>query len=355
MRINHKQLVFAREYRGYSQTQLSSKIVGLSQPNLSKFEKGLNTLSDDIIYKIMSFLDFPTEFLKKNISNETETAHYRKRSTITKKDRNRIEYSRKMIGYIIDEMADSLYWPDFTLKSLDIEDGYTPLYVANHTRKLLGLKPDQPIKKICHLLEKNGIIIVELNEMEKFDGVSFITDEGSPVIVINKNFSNDRKRFTIAHELGHLLMHSINSPAIPEYRNSKLENETNTFASEFLMPKNAIKNSLYDLKLSYLVELKRYWLTSMASIIRRSKDLGCISKETYTYLNIEFSRKGLRKNENVNVYIDSPELFKKGYLMHKNELDYSVQELADAFSLPIDIIKKLCDYNRNQTKLRVLV
>lgn len=355
MRINHKQLIFAREYRGYSQTQLSSKIVGLSQPNLSKFEKGLNTLSEDVISKIMSFLDFPLEFLNKNISNETETTQYRKRSTITKKDKSRIEHSYKMVGYIIDEMADSLDWPDFTLKSLDLEEGYTPLYVANHTRKLLGLKPNQPVKEICNLLESNGIIIVELDEFEKFDGVSFVTDEGFPVIVINKNFSNDRKRFTIAHELGHLLMHSINNPAIPDHRNSKLENEANTFASEFLMPENAIKNSLYDLRLSYLVELKRYWLTSMASIIRRAKDLNCISEDTYTYLNIEFSRKGLKKNENVNVYIDSPELFRKGYLMHKNDLDYTVQELSEAFYLPTDVIRKFCDNNRNQTKLRVLV
>src|SRR5690625_7565292 len=92
MKINHKQLTFAREYRGYSQTDLSSMIDGLSQPNLSKFEKGLSTLSDELLSKIMSFLDFPFDFLSKNISNKSETAHYRKRTTITKKDRTDIEH-----------------------------------------------------------------------------------------------------------------------------------------------------------------------------------------------------------------------------------------------------------------------
>ena len=62
----------------YTQTDLSSMIDGLSQPNLSKFEKGLNTLSDELLSKIVSFLDFPFDFLSKNISNESETAHYRK-------------------------------------------------------------------------------------------------------------------------------------------------------------------------------------------------------------------------------------------------------------------------------------
>ncbi|MCD8436019.1 XRE family transcriptional regulator [Tenacibaculum dicentrarchi] len=356
MKVNNKQLTFAREYRGFSQTELSSKIAGLSQPNLSKFEKGLETLSEEIINKIISFLDFPIEFLSKNISNETHTAHYRKRTTITKGDKTKIEHSYRLIGYIIDEMAGSLMWPEFSLKTLDIEDGYTPQYIAQYTRKILGLKPNEPVKEICNLLETNGIIIVELDSIEKFDGVSFVTDDGYPTIVINRNFSNDRKRFTISHELGHLLMHSVNNPAIPKHRDQKqIEKEADKFASEFLMPKEAIKNSLYNIRLSYLGELKRYWLTSMASIIRRAKDLDCITKETYTYLNIEFSRKGLRKNEGIDVYIDEPELFKKGYSMHKNELAYSDFQMSSAFSIPVDVIKRFCDNSKNKSKLRVLI
>ena len=355
MKINHKQLTFAREYRGYSQTELSSMIDGLSQPNLSKFERDFDTLSNELLSKIFSFLDFPFEFLNKNISNVSETSHYRKRSTITKKDRTDIEQSYKLIGYIVDEMAVSLMWPEFNFKPLDLEEGYTPQYVANYTRKFLRLKSNEPVQDICNHLEVNGIIIVELETIEKFDGVSFVSDNGYPIIVLNKNFSNDRKRFTLAHELGHLLMHSINNPAIPKHRNKKLENEANEFAGEFLMPKEAIKNSLYNLKLSHLAELKRYWLTSMSAIFRRAWDLNCISDSTYKYLNIEFSRKGLKKDEGTDVYIDTPELFKKGYAMHKNELAYSDFELSKAFSLPIDVIKRYCDFNRNQPKLRVLL
>ena len=355
MKINRKQLSFARIYRGYSQTELASMIEGLSQPNLSKFEKGLNSLSDELLLKIIDYLDFPYEFLSKNISNDAGLAHYRKRTTITKKDRTDIEYSYKLIGYIIDEMSDSLIWPEFNFKTLDIEEGYSPKYIASYTRKSLGLKPDEPVADIYNLLEVNGIIVVELDAIDKFDGVSFVSDKGYPIIVINENFSNDRKRFTLAHELGHLLMHLIDNPAIPKFRDNKLEIEANTFASEFLMPSEAIKNSLFNLKLAYLAELKRYWLTSMASILRRAFDLKCITKDTYTYLNIEFSRKGLKKDEGFDVYIDSPELFKKGYVMHKSELAYSDIELSKAFDLPIDVISRFCDMNRNKPKLKVLL
>ena len=72
-------------------------------------------------------------------------------------------------------------------------------------------------------------------------------------------------------------------------------------------------------------------------------------------MNIEFSRKGLRKNEGIDVYIDEPELFKKGYSMHKNELAYSDFQMSSAFSIPVDVIKRFCDNNKNRSKLRVLI
>jgi Zn-dependent peptidase ImmA (M78 family) len=360
MKINHNQLTFVREYRGYSQTDLSSMIEGLSQPNLSKFEKGFDTLSIDVIERIMKRLDFPMEFLSKNISNESNTAHYRKRTTISKKNRTEIEQNYKLIGYLVDEMAESLEWPQFTFPTIDLEDGYTPSDVAQHIRRFLKLKPNEPIIDICNTVEVHGIIIIETDSHEKFDGVSLVSDFGYPIIVINKNFSNDRKRFTIAHELGHLLMHSVNNPAIPSHRKDNLENEADKFASEFLMPESGIKKSLYNLGLRDLAELKRYWRTSMASIARRAYDLGCIDKSTYVYFNIELSRinkSGQKKNEGIEVSIDPPVLFKKGYLLHINELNYSDSELAEGFKLPKDIIIRYFQdphKNDNHPKLRVV-
>ena len=51
MIMNPKQLTFVREYRGYSQTELASYIPGLSQSNLSKYEKGIGTLSEEVKQK----------------------------------------------------------------------------------------------------------------------------------------------------------------------------------------------------------------------------------------------------------------------------------------------------------------
>lgn len=354
--MNYKQLTIAREFRGLTQTELSKAIKGLPQSSLSKFEKGLSVISESVQKDIIEFLNFPKEFFEIKIPDVLESSNYRKRSTVSKTEIVNFELKCKFIGYIVDSMADSLEWPEFLLKPLNVEDGFSPKKVADYTRKLMKLKPDESVKNICSLLEKHGIIIYELDLNDKIDGVSFISDGGYPIIVINGTYSNDRKRFTIAHELGHILMHDERNFPISEFRTEKdIENEANVFASEFLMPENVIKNQLRGLMLKDLTPLKNYWLTSMASIIRKAYDLKCIDANRYKYFSIEMSRLGYRKDEPVNVFIDKPQLFEKAYNLFLNELDYSTEDFVNAFKLPEDIINNVFGIVKsNKVKVRVL-
>ncbi|WP_312420627.1 XRE family transcriptional regulator [Epilithonimonas sp.] len=349
--MNHKQLTFAREFRGYSQTELSNQIQGLSQSNLSKFEKGLGVLSEEIQKTIIDFLDFPEDFYNRKINSVIENANYRKRATVSKSKILKFENKCKIIGYVVDELSESIEWPDFILAPLNVEDGFSPEYIANYTRRLIKLSIDEPVKDIFSILESSGIILYEINEDEKFDGVSFITDKGYPVIIVNKNFSNDRKRFTIAHELGHILMHNENNFPISSFREK--EKEANQFASEFLMPENSIKNSLRNLRLNELGNFKNYWLTSMSSIIRRAKDLKCIDDYKYKYFLIEMSRNGFTKKEPIEVYIDKPTCLKNAINIFKNELGYSFEDFSKYTALPNDIIEVIFNSD-NIIKLKIV-
>lgn len=337
--MNYKQLTFAREYRGYSQTELAKSILGLSQSNLSKFEKGLETLSDDVQEKIIDFLDFPKEFFNRKINFTIDNANYRKKSTISKAMIQQFENKCKIIGYIVDELSEVVEWPSFTLSPLNVEGGYSPKQIAHYNRKLLKLRDDEPVKNIFSLLEESGIIIYEIDENEKFDGLSFVSNNGFPVIIINKKFDNDRKRLTLAHELGHLLLHNENLFPVSSFRDK--EAEAFEFAGEFLMPESAIKNSLYRLRLNDLGMLKKYWLTSKSSIITRAKNLKCIDQKRYTYFMIEMSRSGELKKEDIEVYIDNPTCLKNAYYLLKNELSYSIEDFVNFTALPEDIIEDI--------------
>lgn len=349
--MNYKQLTFAREYRGFSQTELAKAIRGLSQSNLSKFEKGFGVLSEELQNRIIDFLNFPIAFFNRKINTSIENTNYRKKSAISKSVLLRFESKCQLIGYLIDEFSESIEWPEFNFSALDVEGGYTPQYVANYNRKMLGISKDEPIKNIVNLIESHGIIVYELDEDEKFDGVSFITDKGYPLIIINKNFSNDRKRFTLAHELGHILLHNENNFPISTFRDR--EKEANEFASEFLMPESSIKNSLRNLKMSDLGELKNYWLTSMSSIIRRAKDLNCIDENRYKFFMIEMSRNGYNRKEPIEVFIDKPTCFKNAYGLFKEELSYDIDDFVNFTALPKDVLEELLIPNK-LVKMKIL-
>lgn len=339
MKTNYNQLTFAREFRGISQSELAGKINGLSQSNLSKYEKGLQTLSSDLLVRIMDYLDFPVSFLEVSISNNIESAHYRKKASLKKGIRNEIERQIKLIGYMVDCMSSELEFPPLLIKQFDQESALTPEEIADYARRFFNLGGN-PVKDIYTMMETAGIIVVEKSFMcDDFDAVSFLTDGGSYVIVINKNYSNDRKRFTLAHELGHIVMHL---GALDCRRGDKeKEDEANRFAQEFLLPKKYIMKSLVDLKLSHLSSMKGYWLTSMASIVRRAKSLGVIDDSRYKYFNIELSRNGFRKHEPVEVPIDAPTLFKEAYRLFTSELGYTDGDISKAFYLPLDVVENI--------------
>lgn len=345
--MSYKQLKFAREFRGLTQTELSSAIPGLSQSNLSKYEKGMNTLSDETQHRILEYLGFPIGFLSRKINNPIE-GNYRKRASTSKTSMLAFESKCRLIGYLVDEMSDSIEWPEFSFHTLDVQEGFSPEYAAQITRRFLKIEDGDPVIDIFEMLEQNGIIVYEIDGEDKFDGLSFFTDQGYPIIILNRNFTNDRKRFTLAHELGHLILHSDRVSPISELRDK--ENEANTFAAEFLMPKNAIIQSLRKLKLSDLGELKTYWLTSMASICLRALHLKCITIEKYLMFKRELSRQGYSKKEPIDVYIDKAYCFKNAYSLFVDELSYDMNDFVQTFAISEDVINDIFNFNTIRVK-----
>jgi hypothetical protein len=96
-------------------------------------------------------------------------------------------------------------------------------------------------------------------------------------IVVNKANASVRRRFTIAHELGHLLMHNFTAPHADKgfkvrFRNLlssdgsvREEIEANQFAAELLMPEELLLPRLEELGLDYALETKRD-LTKLAEL-----------------------------------------------------------------------------------------
>ncbi len=328
----------ARESRRLSQSDLS-KLIGVTQATLSRFEKGVLDVTPDVCIKIAQALNYPKSFFERNIRCVSgSTLFYRKRASMTVKHLSVLESKISILSQSIDEMMESIDIPDLRIPAVEPMVDNSPQEIANKIRLFLGV-PAGPIDNIVSLLEKNGVIVMflDLDDMDKFDGLTMFTTNQAPVIWINRNTPNDRKRFNLAHELGHLVMH-LRSEDLEKSEDQK-EIEANQFAGEFLMPESQCKEDLFKLKYKDLGMKKLYWKVSKAAIIFRAKELKCIPEETAKYLYVTLGRFGERKKESVQVPIDEPQIVKKMYGLHVSELKYSAEEITEITGLMPDDIK----------------
>ncbi len=126
-------------------------------------------------------------------------------------------------------------------------------------------------KKAVELLHANGVvsapvpverIAASANAVIRYEpldgelsGMVHRGNEGTAVIGVNSLHPPRRNRFTIAHEIGHLVLHDdelhVDDPLPVGYRNRKSamavdpkEIEANQFAAELLMPEHLLRSDL---------------------------------------------------------------------------------------------------------------
>jgi hypothetical protein len=114
--------------------------------------------------------------------------------------------------------------------------------------------------------------------------------------VLNLEPPADRRRFSLAHELGHLVLDTAGIPSADE------ERLAHRFASAFLVPAAAARRELgvrrSGLALAELEHLKRKYGVSMQAWTRRARDLGIVTEETYRgWQIIWFRSRGLHVRE----------------------------------------------------------
>ena len=154
--------------------------------------------------------------------------------------------------------------------------------------------PPGPVANVIQAIEDAGGIVFKCDfGSNKIDALSQWLQGIPPMFFLSNRIPTDRMRWTLAHELGHVIMHQIPS--------ENIELEADIFASEFLMPALSIKPYLADLTLAKLAALKTHWKVSMASILKRASDLGVISDRQKTYLWTQMGAHGYRTNEPVQL------------------------------------------------------
>lgn len=188
--------------------------------------------------------------------------------------------------------------------------------IANKFREEIKISSKQPLFDMIDILENLGIIIIQIGEhFDGFDGFSEIV-EGIPVIVLPSDIIDGaRQRFTIAHELGHLIINVTNNEINEEDACQK-------FASALLMPRDAIINEFgfvrNNISLFELIAFKNEFKVSFSAIIYRLKDLNVISLYLFKKLRTLINKdNGLLNKE----YIEPEKTYQFKKHVYKLEVD----------------------------------
>ena len=300
LRINGTRLKEARLFNHLTMSSLADQ-VGVSKQAISKYEHNKIEISSNVFQKLVQVLNFPLYFFTdvEKVPYQDDGTFYRSRLTATQSEKQPSKTYKKAAAYLRDYFENYI---DFPTLDTNIELDGSPENAANELRELWQLD-DRPINDIVDLMERHGLIIVNVdfnsNKIDARSGYVEIGEKQYYIVLVNAENTNFfREQFTLAHELGHYAMHAkLYHPQEDllgqDYRN--IENEANKFASAFLMPKDSFTADLTRdgfINLDTFIDLKSKWNVSIAAMFHRAHDLELIDDREYVKLQKQISYRG---------------------------------------------------------------
>ncbi|MBI2861547.1 MAG: ImmA/IrrE family metallo-endopeptidase [Chloroflexi bacterium] len=329
--FNPEMLTLARESRGISQRELAS-MLSVSPGWLSKVEGGIKYLPDDRLAQIAELLDYPTSFFRMHRRvygpGISELFHRRRRNTMPRtldKHQAQIEIRRMHI----EDLLKGVDIGEPEIRTYDLyEFNGSPSEIARAVRATWQM-PRGPVMNVTEAIEYARGIVVPMNfETPLIDATSCWPPKLPPLFFVNSLSPGDRLRFSLAHELGHIVMHQ-------DTPNPLMEQQANEFAAEFLMPEETIRPYLAELSLEKMATLKPYWKVSMAALLKRAMDVNMITPRHAKTLWMQLGKAGYRLREPVelDIPVEKPELLTEIMGIYAGEMDYTFSDLADLLRL----------------------
>ncbi len=330
MLVQGRMLRIARQRAGLPQSKAAS-LLGVSQATLSRAEHQVIEVPEDLAVRAASFYKLPQAFFYQTdtIYGPPVSVHpamWRKRSSVSARNLDRIIADLNLRTMHMSRLLESAeILPVRKVPCLDIDDYEDPEDVANILRGHWQV-PLGPIADLTTLVESAGVVVAHSDlGRSAVDGVTFSVPGLPSLVVLNANQPADRMRFTLAHELGHLVMHRFPTP--------NMEQEANAFAGAFLLPARDLKVDFAGRRvdLARLAVLKPVWKVSMQSILMRASDLGVITHNQNRYLWRQISRNKMRLREppELDFPVETPKTMRKLFDLHSGSLGYSIDDLAD--------------------------
>lgn len=293
-----RKLKVARSAAGLSLRALSDAIDGrVSAQAIGKYERDEDMPSSGVLLVIADALAVSVDYLLSAEELVLEGVDFRKKAVASVREEAQLEARTIHLLERYLSLEDML-----GLKSVDWEQPRSAPHpvadvrdaedAARSVRDDWGLGND-PIPKLAELLEERGIKVLSL-ELDDIDGLAAKVrrkDRSSArVIVIKQSSWSERKRFNLAHELGHMVL--APDPGVDE------EKAAHRFAGAFLMPADVLRSEVgahrSSISIGEFAALKERFGVSIQALAYRCKDLGIINQTAFAKLFRVFAERGWR-------------------------------------------------------------
>lgn len=294
-----QRLKLARSASGLSLRELQEAIDNrVTAQAIGKYERDEDMPSSGVLAALARALNVSEDYLLAANEMVLDGVDFRKKSIASKREEAFVEGQALHLLERYLTLEDvlglaSVVWDRPREAPYPVKDIADAENAARALRLQWGLGID-PIPSLSELLEERGIKVLSV-DLKDIDGLTAkVRRKGSepiPVVVVMKNIWSERKRFTLAHELGHMLM-DIRSGV-------DAEKAANRFAGAFLMPVEALWREIgkqrTTISLGELLCLKELFGASFQAIVYRCHDLGIIGDSSYRRLFQVFNDQGWRK------------------------------------------------------------
>lgn len=285
------------------------ELVGMSQTAVAKYEKNIIKPDGERLIMFAKVLECSvSDLVKDNSKRKVLQLNFRKRCSLSGK---RLNILKEIINDKICNYLDVLELNNISKTRLN---KYRISYLDEIEKAAIKFRKDNYINEklslinLCNIIENLGIIVIIIDNkdvfFDGFDGISEVVD-GVPFICIASNINYYRQRFTLAHELGHLILQ------IDAGLNE--EEVCNEFASSLLLPRKAMelefgKHRLNISNREYEIVREEYGV-SIKSIIYRLQKYGIVNANFAKLAYINYN-KNLKKEE-YNCSLNNFEVAKK--------------------------------------------
>lgn len=291
----------ARLAADLTQEQLADQL-GMTKQVISKYENGKSEPNASAIMKLAQALGQEPGYFLRQPQTTVDWLGYRSKVNLGAKAREGIQYRAETYVEQYMSLAEKLAMEHIetlptnqAVRTVDEAEN-----LAASVRQAWSLD-HLPIDDITRLVEmKGGIVFGEQSEPDtRFDGLSGWISGQRPVVVLNLSMPTDRRRFSLAHELAHLLMDEASNA------HKDVEKFANRFAGAFIVSREAAHQELgfrrNALSLNELMILKRKYGLSIAGWVYRARDLDIINAATAARLWQQLGELGWRRQEPIEL------------------------------------------------------